>query len=286
MGEHAKATREARQADAANKLKLGLTSQQARMEAAKTDLTNLRQLAGEEMKDNRAMATELVKQQIAAGKPQSEASKIAVDQGLQPGTQEYNQFVKNYVDDKLQNGTLFKEAMQHIAQQGLELRQQSEARAAAAAKKLTPSEVKLKTETEDAVSATGNVINDLREAYRLNPNTFDNSLPDLAMRKSLEAIGSTDQKVVNSRVQENLLTGQALAGLRAAFGGNPTEGERAILLQVQGIGAKSREERAAIIKRAYILAKAAHERQKKRLEDIKAGAYRETTSVQTPEGIE
>ena len=121
------------------------------------------------------------------------------------------------------------------------------------------------------------VLGTLKEAYKLNPSTFDTSLGDKAQRTLLEAAGSKDPKVQNTRLLENMLSDQAVAGLKASFGGNPTEGERAIILSLQGIGAKSVEERGKIIKRAYEAAKASRARHAARLADINAGKYRETT---------
>lgn len=49
---------------------------------------------------------------------------------------------------------------------------------------------------------------------------------------------------------DNAVVGQALGNLKSIFGGNPTEGERKILLDLQGSSAKSPEVRAAIYRRA------------------------------------
>jgi isochorismate hydrolase len=80
--------------------------------------------------------------------------------------------------------------------------------------------------------------------------------------------------VVNTRRIENLLGQQALGTLKAVFGGNPTEGERAILLELQGIGAKSLPERAEIMERLYEVLQDRQARETKRLDDILSGAYR------------
>jgi hypothetical protein len=49
---------------------------------------------------------------------------------------------------------------------------------------------------------------------------------------------------------DNAVIGSALANLKSIFGGNPTEGERKILLEMQGSTSKSPQERALIYKRA------------------------------------
>lgn len=257
---------------------LALEAQKLRAGLAKDDVASVRQMAAEEMKDKRAILGEYAKSYIASGKPQSEAGKVAMDSGLQPGTPEYSAFVSKYVNDKIESGNFFKEAMLNIAVA-------KEKRAGEEAKKLTPSEVKLKTETEDTIASTDSAMEALKKAYTINPNTFDTSLPDMAQRKALELVGSKDERLLNTRLQENLLTSQALAGLKSAFGAAPTEGERKILLDIQGIGAKSREERAVIMKNAYQALQTARSRHQKRLGEIGQGLYRET-GTDTGGGLE
>ncbi len=269
-----KEERESKRALQATKLQLGLKGQEAKIAAAREDITSLRTLAAEEMKDRRAIATKMIEQYIASGKPQSEAGKQAQDLGLKPGTPEYqkkvNELMQNSIDARL--------AQINVQLANLGLRQQE-------AQKLTPAELKLKDETSDSVSAGEDALKNLSEAYRLNPNTFDTSLVDVAQQKLLEAVGSKDPKVVATRYQANLLSKQAIGKLRSAFGGNPTEGERAALLALEGIDSKSKEERALIIKNTYALLKQRVERERKKLADINAGLYRERTTTE-PGGLE
>ena len=145
--------------------------------------------------------------------------------------------------------------------------------------KLTGPEVKLKTETEDVLGQTDQALIDLKKAYSLNPNTFDNSLVDIAQRKALEAGGSKDAKTVNTRELENLLQKASLSQLKSTFPGAISNDERKALDSVQGIGAKSIEERAKIMKNAYAALKSVNERQRKRLNDITQGVYRNTATT-------
>jgi len=57
-----------------------------------------------------------------------------------------------------------------------------------------------------------------------------------------------------------------------------TEGERKILLDLEGIDSKSKEERAIIMRNSYTALKNRREREQKRLNDIKQGLYRDTSS--------
>jgi len=167
------------------------------------------------------------------------------------------------------------------AQQGnLDINRRKEARAQRAEGKLTPQELDLKVDTEDALAASTGAIDSLRQALKLNPNTFDTSLGDTAQRKALEAVGSKDPLVINTRNMENLLQQQALSQLKSLVGGNPTEGERAVIMDLQGVGAKSIEERKLIIERAIAAVETRKRKSEERLKNINAGRYRQTTGEQ------
>lgn len=274
MSQLQKEEREARRTGQLAKLQLGLEGQKAKMAAAKEDVTTLRTLAAEEMKDKRAIATKLIEEFINSGKPQSEAGKQARDLGYKPGTPQY----ETKVQELMQTSIDARLAQINVQLANLNLREKKAA-------ELTPAEIKLKDTTTDAVASGEAALSNLAEAYRLNPNTFDASLVDLAQQKALEAVGSKDPKVIATRYQANLLSKQAIEKLRASFGGNPTEGERAALLALEGIDAKSREERALILRNTYSLLKARVERDRKKLADINAGLYRQTTTPE-PGGLD
>jgi hypothetical protein len=72
-----------------------------------------------------------------------------------------------------------------------------------------------------------------------------------------------------------------LAKLKATFGGAPTEGERKILLDLEGIGAKSRKERELILMDAYEALATRRAREARRLEDIQSGKYRQRDEIRS-----
>lgn len=259
-------------ASAAEKRNLALEVQKMKMGAAKEDLAAVRSLAGEEMKDRRAIAQELIKDYIQSGKPQSSAGKTAMDEGLQPGSPEFQKRVGQLAELDVQRqmaGISNQLANLTLAQANLTLRQNQAAR-------LSPTEIKLKVEAEDLVANGKQALQDLAEAYRLNPNSLAGSWLEKGQQFLYEAAGSNDPTIVNTRVINNLLGSQGLAKLRATFGGNPTEGERAILLELEGIGSKTKEERATIMRRAYRTLQDRVAREQRRLDDINSGAYRTT----------
>jgi len=224
------------------------------------------------MKERRAINMELVKEYVKSGQPESNAGKIAKDMGLTPGTPEYLAKVKELTDLDVQRKVGELDAKIQglaLAGQNAELREQL-------ASRLSPKEIEMKSTLEDQVATGQQALADLKQAYSLNANSFEGGLLDRAQRAALEAAGSKDPKVVNTRVMENLLGAQGLAKLKATFGGAPTEGERAILMELEGIGAKTRDERAAIMKRTYSVLADRIKREQKRLQDISTGRYRMT----------
>ena len=271
--EYTKDVRAAKKAEQQLGLQLGLEAQKLRMQGAREELTALRAMAGEEMKDKRAVLLEYLK----SGRPQSEAGKAAVDAGLTQGTPEFTNFVNKYIEDKIGTGNMLKEAMVAIAAEGLKVKQSAEERAKESSKKLTPGELKLKTETEQAIGSLDDAMGTLKRAYALNPQTFEGTLIDVGRRKLLEQTDPKDPRVLATREQANLLGKGAIEKLKASFGGNPTEGERAALMQLEGLDAKSKEERALIMKNTYKLLQQRRAREQKRLNEISQGLYRETT---------
>jgi len=278
LGDYSKEQRASRQ----QKLALALKGQEMKMGAAKDDLRTLQALSAEEMKDKRTIATELIKDYIKSGEPQSTAGKQALDEGLKPGTPEYQKRVETIgnmnIEGKLAQITASLANM-GTAQANLALAQEKFQNQKEQQTKLSSGELKLKTETEETLAQTDQAIINLKKAYALNPNTFDTSLVDVTQRKLLEAGGSKDPKVAATREMENLLEKAALSQLKSTFPGAISNDERKALQDVQGLGAKSKEERASIMKNGYAALKSVSERHRKRLNEINSGVYRNTAST-------
>jgi hypothetical protein len=279
LGEYSKGKR----ASAQQKLALGLEAQKLKMGAAKEDLRSLQALTGEEMKDKRAIATELIKDYIKSGEPQSTAGKQALDEGLKPGTPEYQKRVGEIgnlnVEGKMAQISATLQNLS-LSQANFLLNQDKFANQKAQQSKLTGPELKLKTEAEDLIASSKQSLDDLKKAYALNPNSLAGGWLDKGQQFLGEAAGSKDPTIVNTRILNNLLGSQGLAKLKATFGGAPTEGERAILMELEGIGSKTKEERGAIIKRAYKVLQDRVAREQTRLDQITSGAYRTTTPLE------
>ena len=285
LGDYAKDKRASRQ----QKLALALKGQELKMGAAKEDLGVLRALSAEEMRDKRAIATELIKEYIKSGEPQSAAGKQAKDEGLVLGTPAYQTRVVEIgnanVEAKMASiasalsGVSTATSNLSVSQSKLDLDRQKFEEQKKQQSNLSPPELKLKVEAEDLIASSKQSLADLKKAYALNPNSLAGGWLDKGQQWLAEAANSKDPVIVNTRVINNLLSAQGLAKLRATFGGNPTEGERAILLELDGIGAKTKDERGKIILRAYQVLQDRMAREQARLDKINSGAYRSTSPI-------
>ena len=286
LGEYAKGKR----TSAREKLALGLEAQKLKMASSKEDLNTLRALSAEEMKDKRTIATELIKDYIKSGEPQSSAGKQALDEGLKPGTEAYQKRVAEIgnlnVEAKMAQitsslaGINTAAANLNLAQSNAQLNQLKFQNLKEQQAKLSPAELKMKVEAEDLIASSKQSLADLKQAYALNPNSLAGGWLDKGQQWLSEAAGSKDPTIVNTRILNNLLGAQGLAKLKATFGGAPTEGERAILMELEGIGSKTKEERGAIIKRTYKVLQDRAAREQARLDKINSGAYRTTSPLE------
>jgi hypothetical protein len=284
LGEYAKNKR----TSAKEKLALALEAQKMKMTSAKEELNTLRALTGEEMKDKRAIATELLKNYIKSGEPQSAAGKQALDEGLVPGTPAYQARVEVIGNMNIEakmaqinsalSGVSTAAANLAVTQARLDLDRDKLEQQKSQQAKLTGPEMKLKVDAEDTLAQTDQALANLKKAYALNPNTFDGSLLDVAQRKLYESSGSKDPKVVATRELENLLKKASLSQLKATFPGAISNDERAALDAVQGLDAKSKDERAVIMKNAFTALKSVSERHRRRLLEINQGVYRDTAA--------
>ena len=102
-------------------------------------------------------------------------------------------------------------------------------------------------EADEGAQAGQNVIMALDKALELNKTAGDGPLADTW---SAGAALFGDQQAVQTQELKNIVTANALESLKATFGAAPTEGERKILLEIQGSVNQSRPVREAIFKRA------------------------------------
>jgi len=72
---------------------------------------------------------------------------------------------------------------------------------------------------------------------------------------------------------ENIIKDQALTSMKSIFGGNPTEGERAILLDLQASASKTPKQREEILGRAMQAAQRRLDFNKQKADSLRGGSY-------------
>tara|TARA_R110002020_G_scaffold136464_1_gene304292 strand:- start:3950 stop:6226 length:2277 start_codon:yes stop_codon:yes gene_type:complete len=190
-----------------------------------------------------------------ADKPLTTAAKTAKDMGLQRGTPEYNEFVQKYYAEE--------QAIRKLEMQAMK----------ANAGRLTNPEITQLVDADTKLDAVNESLSNLNEALKINPKAYGDSWTDVAAKFAKGVYAPNDEKYRMSERLENLLTKGALRVLKLTFGGNITEGERAILIKVQGLGTKSVKERGEIITEAARALVNVRRKLEERRRLIKSGDY-------------
>jgi hypothetical protein len=137
---------------------------------------------------------------------------------------------------------------------------------------LSPAEVQLRAEAETNLGNMRSARDSLTEALRLSPLAYSGPLAEFR-GAAAGATGYDPGTAVATREFGAIMTEQALSQLRAIFGGNPTEGERAILLQMQASASMSKAEREALLRRAIRAVETREASATRRLEDVMGGNF-------------
>ena len=127
-------------------------------------------------------------------------------------------------------------------------------------------------EVDDLAQNSSNVGDALRRALSINDKAYS-GYQATARAKVRSNLPGQDASADATIELENLIAGQGLESLRAIFGGNPTEGERKILLDLQASTDKTPAQRKAIIERAIQAADKRQQFAKNRAEAIRSGTY-------------
>lgn len=141
-----------------------------------------------------------------------------------------------------------------------------------APRKLGATEQRQIFDVEDVITSGKGAISAMQEALALNDQAYEGSLS--GARKMLgQLFASDDPTYVATENLDNLITKGALESLRATFGGNPTEGERKILLELQASSSKPKAVREQVYRRAMEMAQKRLDRESQRLRGLKSGEY-------------
>lgn len=128
-------------------------------------------------------------------------------------------------------------------------------------------------EAADTAFAASNARESLTRALALNEKAASGYFP-LPLAKFTSVTGIGGKETANATIEYNNLIGeQVLSNLKATFGGNPTEGERAILFELQASADKTPEQRKPILERAISMAKKREDYNRQKAEEIRGGTY-------------
>jgi hypothetical protein len=286
MAENEKSKQQSQDQD----LELQMKAQQLKAAGAKEELGALRGLAGESMKDRRALISEMIKAEIP--KAQSEAGKLALDMGYQVGTPDYQKFVTANGMQLLQakvNQMLMGPAIAsqnaatsstqaNIAQDRYNLENLKYQDKLEEGKKLTANDRKVLWEKEDTLNNLKNAQKMIEQAYDLNDVAYTGNVFDVAKQKYGETFSPEDPTVVNTGKLVNLLSTESLSRMKDVFGSNPTEGERAAQAQLSGALAKSKEVRKDIMLNYMEQLQKRMTLEEKRLKQLNQGTSRDLPS--------
>jgi hypothetical protein len=142
---------------------------------------------------------------------------------------------------------------------------------------LSPTDKKAIQEADQMVMATQQGMAMLKQAEKLNPKAAGGFGMGL-LSDAFAQIG--DETALNTRDLENVLQSNVLPQLKAIFGGAITEGERQILLDLQGSASKTVEERRRIIERSIAAANTRLGFYRDQAADLRGGTYYSPTRGQ------
>jgi hypothetical protein len=139
-------------------------------------------------------------------------------------------------------------------------------------RKLSATEIGLVDEKTKGLNAGKEALININRALELNPTALEGSLT--GFRKSVGALFSSDDPAyVATEELDKMVIGSALTQMKTIFGGNPTEGERKILLDMQGSSNQPRAVRERIFQNARDAVQRRLEADAAILADIRSGGF-------------
>jgi hypothetical protein len=143
------------------------------------------------------------------------------------------------------------------------------------AQPLTATDKKAVLEADELVQSTQGAISNLQKAKELSKQAYSGPAAD-KRGYAASFLGDTSdigKAGIATTDLNNLVTTNALSQLKSIFGGNPTEGERAILLQIQGSANMPDSVRQKIYDRGIELANKRLEFNRQKAEALRGNTY-------------
>lgn len=143
------------------------------------------------------------------------------------------------------------------------------------AQPLTATDKKAVLEADEMVQNTQNVITNLSKAKELSKAAFAGPMADKRGYAASFLGESSDigKAGIATTDLNNLVSANALSQLKTIFGGNPTEGERKILLDIQGSAGQPDAVRQKIYDRAIEAANRRMAFSKQRADELRGGQF-------------
>lgn len=143
-------------------------------------------------------------------------------------------------------------------------------------------------DADENVIATESGINMLDQAIKLSPVAYEGVGASQRATAATLLPDSLEPKGTKETLEfDLLLKQQVLPQLKSIFGSAPTEGERAILLELQGSSSLPRATREAVLKRARQMAAQRLQFNKEKAQKLRAGSYfTEQPTAMPPDGFE
>ena len=143
-------------------------------------------------------------------------------------------------------------------------------------------------DADENVLATESGINMLDQAIKLSPVAYEGVGASQRATAATMLPDSFEPKGTKETLEfDLLLKQQVLPQLKSIFGSAPTEGERAILLELQGSSSLPKATREAVLKRARQMANQRLQFNKQKAQKLREGSYfTEQPAATIPDGFE
>lgn len=136
--------------------------------------------------------------------------------------------------------------------------------------RLSPQVLKMIDETDEKITNISSAVPALEQAIVLNKTATDGPF---ALQRAKVSSQFGDRSAKDLLEMENKVMRQALGQLKAIFGGAPTEGERAALIELEAGLDRPRDVRQKALNDALLLAQKRLAAERKRAAALRAGTY-------------
>jgi hypothetical protein len=139
---------------------------------------------------------------------------------------------------------------------------------------LTATDKKAIMEADEGVMAAENGMASLGRALSLSPQAYEG--PTAGIRGVITSnigAGQAKKEGLATIELDNEVKTNALSQMKAIFGSNPTEGERQILLEIQGSSSMPHEARKKVYEKAQVLVQRRLEMNRQRASEMRGGTY-------------